>query len=499
MKSAAFRNRVAALFCLICLQSWAMAQWKPGQNEAITQALRAGQVDQALQLLHAELEQNPSDAKLWTLEGIALSSEHDEKASLAAFQKALALSPNYLPALEGAAQIEYAHGSKDAEALLRRILDARPDDPTSHAMLGELSYRRHDCAASVSHFAQSGSLLDSQPRALQEYGECLLRLKQAEKAIAVFHRALEQPNADNNARLGLASAELMAKRPKEALASLQPLVREDSTDAGALELASSAYEATGNTPDAARVLRQAIVANPHNINLYIDFAELCLDHRSYSVGVDMINAGLKAEPNSPALYAARGVLYVQVSEFEKAEADFEKADDLDPRHSAGLAGLGLASEQRNDPERALATVQSKLAKHPNDAFLLYIQADILQKRGPEPDSPEFRLALDSAKKSVALRPSLSGAHDVLAKLYLRAGQNQLAIRECRAALSIDPKDQTALYRLVIALRDDDSNHEVPKLLQRLADLRVEEAKEEVEHYRYQLVEEKTAATGRIQP
>jgi tetratricopeptide (TPR) repeat protein len=499
MTSMALRNRVIAFFGLICLQTAVVAQWRPDQTDAVSQALRAGQIDTALQLLRAELQQNPTDAKLLTLEGLALSGKNDEKGSLAAFQKALTISPNYLPALEGAAQIEYARGSKDVEPLLRRILEARPNDLTSHAMLAEIAYLHRDCATSVSHFEQSGSLLDSEPGALQEYGDCLLHLKQTAKAISVFNHALEQPNADNDTRLRLASAELIAHRPKDAIATLHPLVRGNSTDADALELASSADEADGNTPEAVRILRQAIVANPHDINLYIDFAELCLDHRSYAVGIDMLDIGLKAEPSSPALYAARGVLYVQVSEFEKAEADFEKADDLDPRQSVGLAGLGLAAEQKNDPERALATVQAKLAKHPNDAFLLYVQADILQKRGPAPNSPEFRLALQSAEKSVALRPSLSSAHDVLAKLYLREGQNQPAIRECRAALSLDPKDQTALYRLAMALRDDDPYNDVPKLLQRLADLRAEESKEEIERNRYKFVEDKTPVTTKTQP
>jgi tetratricopeptide (TPR) repeat protein len=499
MTSMVFADRIIALLWLAALQIAATAQWQSSQNEAITQALRTGQVDTALHLIHVQLEQNPSDAKLWTLDGIALSSRNDEKASLAAFRKALAISPDYLPALEGAAQIEYARGSKDAEPLLHRILSVRPDDPTSHAMLASLAYRRGDCASSVSHFAQSASLIDSEPAALQEYGDCLLQLKQTEKAISVFNHALEQPNADKNAWIGLASAELMANHPKDAIAILQPLLRRTSTDADALELTASAYEAAGDTPEAVRILRQDIVANPHSIDLSIDFAELCLDHRSYAVGVDVINAGLKAEPNSPALYAARGVLFVQVSDFEKAEADFEKADDLDPHRSVGLAGLGLAAVQKNDPERALATVQSKLVQHPNDAFLLYVQADILQKRGPEPDSPEFRLALQSARKSVALRPSLSSAHDVLAKLYLQANERQSAIREWRAALRIDPTDQTALYRLAMALRDDDPNNEVPKLLRRLADLKTEDAKEEIERNRFKLVEKKVPATENSQP
>jgi len=381
MTGMPFGNRIIALFCFLCLQIGAIAQWKSGKTEVISEALRTGRIDAALQLLHSELAKNPSDARLWTLDGIALSSRNDEKASLAAFQKAVSISPNYLPALEGAAQIECSRGSRDAEPLLHRILSIHPDDPTSHAMLASLAYRHGDCATSVSEFAQSGSRLDSQPEALQEHGECLLQLKQPDKAISVFSHALEQPNADNHARFGLASAELAAHRPKDAVAALQPLVRVNPTDGDVLELAASAYEAEGNTPEAVRILRQAIVANPQDTNLYVDFAQLCLDHRSYPAGVDMINAGLNAEPNSPALYAARGVLYVQVSDFEKAEADFEKADE---------------------------------------------------------------------------------------------------------------------YRLAMALRDDDANNEVPKLLTRLADLRTRESKEEIERNRYLLVEEKTSAADKTQ-
>ena len=113
---------------------------------------------------------------------------------------------------------------------------------------------------------------------------------------------------------------------------------------------------------------------------------------------------LAAEPRAAPLYVARGVLYVQLAQYDKAEADFEKADALDPRQSMGSAAEGLAAVQENDPDRALATVRSKLAKKPNDPFLLYLQADILTQRGPDPGSLEFREAMESAKKAIALRP-----------------------------------------------------------------------------------------------
>ncbi len=213
----------------------------------------------------------------------------------------------------------------------------------------------------------------------------------------------------------------------------------------------------------------------------------------------MMNAGLRAEPNAAALYVARGILYVQLAQYDQAESDFAKADAIDPRQSSSSAAQGLAAVQRNDPGGALATVRSKLAKKPNDAFLLYLQADILMQGGPDPGSPEFREAMESAKKAVALRPSLVAAHDVLAKLYLQAGQNQAAIEQSRKALNSDPKDQTALYHLIQGLRKSGQKDDLPDLLKRLAELRTETARQEGERNRYKLVEEKSPSMEKPQP
>ena len=76
---------------------------------------------------------------------------------------------------------------------------------------------------------------------------------------------------------------------------------------------------------------------------------------------------------------------------------------------------------------------------------------------------------------------------MLAKLQLQAGQYDAAIEQCRIALASDPKDQTALYRLIQALRKSGNRVEIPDLLKRLASLREEAAQEERDLYRYKLV------------
>ncbi len=478
---------------VLCFLGTVLAQSAGTDVSQIGAALRAHDFDRALQLVRPALQRSPNDARLWTLEGIALSEKGQKKEALSSFHSALKLAPDYLPALEGAAQLEYESGGSGAAPLLEHILQLRPNDPTSHAMLAAIAYRKHDCQESVRHFEQSGPLLDSQVGALEEYGACLLRLKQTTKAIAAFQRALDSHPDSQELRYQLASVQMRAGDATAAIATITPLLQSGEADDRTLELAASAYEANGDTPQSVATLRQAIVKNPRNTDLYLDFADLCIQHQSFQTGVDMVNTGLRLQSKAAPLYMARGILYVQLAKFDKAEEDFAIADALDPRHSFGAAALGLQAVQQHDPDQALATVQAKLAKKPNDPLLLYLQADVLSQKGPDPDSKEFHTAMQSASKAVSLQPTLVAARDLLARLYLQAGKNDEAVQQCRKALEIDPKDQAAVYHLIQALRKTGKKDELPALLKKLADLRQQATVEERERNRYKLIIDKSAA------
>ena len=475
---------IAASFC-VGLAANAAAF---GQVDAITSALRAHDFDRAVELTRDALKASPNDAQVWTLQGIALSSKGDSAGALAAYRRALTLRPEYIPALEGAAQLQYQLGSREAVPLLTQLVRLRPDDKTSHAMLAVLEYRDGNCQAAVRHFAGAGTLLDSEVDALHAYGTCLVRLKRIEDAAGVFQRTLALHPDDARERRLLASIQLMASKPRDAIDTLMPIVEGSAADPDTLALASSAYEEAGDTTRAVSTLRQAILLDPRNPNLYVDFANIAFAHQSFQVGIDVVNDGIGLQPQAASLYLARGVLYVQLAEYDKAEADFEKANALDPSQSLSAAAQGLAAIEANDLDRALATVQQKLARKPDDPLLLYVRADILVQKGVEPGTPEFRTAVSSAQKAVALRPSLAPARSVLAKLYLQSGQTRAAIEQCRKAIASDPNDQTSVYRLIQALRKTGDKTEIPGLLKRLAELREQATQQERERYRYKLIE-----------
>ena len=478
---------VIAAFLLFS-SSNAYAQNAGVEESRVASELREGNNAKALELLSTALQKYPDDAQLWTMQGVAYSRQGQKKEALAAFQHALKIAPNTLPALEGAAQLEFEGSDPRGIPHLEHLLKLRSEDTTSHGMLAVLEYQQGNCDKALPHFQKAEALFQSHADALHAYAVCLVRAKQFDKAADVLGNAARlEPGSPQETRL-LASVELMAHRTEAALATLAPLLDSDGPDAQTLELASLAYEDRHDTDRAVDALRRAILSDPKNTSLYLEFANLAADHQSFQVGINVVNDGLALQPQSAPLYFARGMLYSQISEYEKAQADFETAYRLDPGQSLSAAAQGLMAVQQNDIDGALKTVGKKLSQVPNNPVLLYLQADILTTKGAETQSDEFKTAMRDAKRAIALNPALAPAHAVLAKLYLQAGDTAQSIKESRKALELNPRDQASIYRLIQALRKTEHTDEIPGLLKRLSQLREETTREEREKYRYKLVD-----------
>lgn len=485
-------RRTALIIVLAAFGSAAIGQSETSLESlsSIESALRAGNFDQAAQLAQSQLERAPKDARLWTLDGIALSGLSHDREALAAYNHALSISPNYLAALEGAAELEYKQGSTRAIPLLDHILKLQPGNSTSHAMLAALAYKQHDCPKVVKHFGESRDVISSQPIALIQYGSCLMNLQRPDEAAAVFEQVVKLTPNDPHARYNLAVAQLDAHRNKEAIATLEPLLDASLPDPDVLDLASSAYEDSDDTPRAVSLLRQAIVSNPQKAKYYLDFATISFKHSSFQVGIDMIDVGIRNLPRTAALYVARGVLNIQLGQFEKGEADFAIANRLDPAQSSSAVAEGLAQIQQSNLGQALATVRSQLKKHPKDAFLHYLEAQIITQNGVDAGTPQFKEAVAAAFRAAQLKPDFVLARDLLGNLYLKDGQIEQSIEQSRLALQESPSDQEALYHLIQALRKSGKNSkgEIPGLVKRLADLREESRKTEAAENKYKLYE-----------
>lgn len=450
--------------------------------------LATGKYTEARELLDTALKKSPRDARLWTLNGLALVRLGNQRAALVSYKTALQISPDYLPALESAAEIEYETADAGAAELLRRILRVRPADKTSHGMLAAIAFKQGKCETAAKEFAQSQQ---SAPpaSALEELGACLVKQKRAAEAVSVFQRLSELQPGDENALYKLAVVQFLAGHYGDVITTLRPMLAKPAPDADALELAGEAYEAASDTPHAMDALLQAINSMPDNSRYYVELANLCLAHGASQVGITVLNTGLHRLPGSAPLYLARGLLFSELAQYDKGEADFDTAEVLDPNVEFGSAIRGLAELQQHNLGDAERIVRERLRTHEKDGFLYYLLAEILIKKGAAHGTPEFNEALNSAKKAVDLQPNLAVANDVLARLYFEEGKTNEAIEQSRQALRSNPKDTTALYRLILALRKANKTEEVPAFVKQLLALRGQAQQDEASERKYTAVEQ----------
>lgn len=237
MKSFSICGTIGFTLLWVAVGGAALGQTLHDRVASITAALRNREFDQALELLKPALQASPGNSQFNVLQGLAYSGKGDREAALGSYKAALKEAPDYLPALEGAAQLEYQAGRPAAIPLLEHVIKLQPDDTTSHAMLGVLAYKNGDCSSAVRHFSASEAILGSRPGALQEYAFCLARLKQSDNAIEIFQRLLSANPKDPRARRSLAAVQLDAGQPQEALAMLRPLL-DANPDGATLQLAA---------------------------------------------------------------------------------------------------------------------------------------------------------------------------------------------------------------------------------------------------------------------
>lgn len=478
------QGRVRAWLLALIFPSFVSAQ----DVQAIASAIRSGDFSTASDLAMQDLKKTPDDPKLWTLQGVALASLHNESAAIASFQQAQKLSPHYLPAIEGEAQLEFKIRNPAAGSTIGHILAIDPHNAVAHGMLGALSYDKKDCTGTTEHYRQSLSVIRTQPSALQQFGSCLLRLEQFKEALPVFQTLVESDPSNDTAKFNLAAAQVGAQLPQQALTTIATLGNQHVPIGRVAEISSSAYELLGNTPRAVETLRSAILLNPTDEDLYISFATLCMDHRSYDVAIKFLDAGLQALPGSSRLLVTRGIVYVQMANYTKAESDFVAAEQLDPLHRFGSAAQGLSQLQQSNLDLALATTEQEIKRSPDDAFLYYLKAETLRQQGVDPGTPAFIDAVNAAAQAVRLKPHYPLAQDLLGTLYIKADKNDLAAQAFRAALADDPNDQSALYHLLTLARKEGKSNDIPDLLKRLAQAKRKAQSRDVELSRYRILE-----------
>jgi len=450
--------------------------------EQIRELIRRGEFAAALRVCEHDLKLQRRDFRIWTLKGIALQGMERNTESLAAFRQALAIQPQFLPALQGAAQLEYQMHDAQCRKTLEAILQLRPE-PTAHAMLGVLAFERKDCAAAIEHYEKAGEAAGD-PVIKWQHGSCSYQLEQWDAAEVKF-RELLSLKEDDRVRYNLGLVQFGGKKYADAIAALQPLARKEQPDPDALSLLASAYETNKQTPEALQILRRAIDLYPREERLYVDLATLCLEHSAFLIGTEVLEAGAKNIPQSARIQTMLGVMHASAGVLIKAEEAFRRAEQLAPDDAYGRVGLAIILMNNGAADNVIRLLREQSQRAPDVPLVNLTLADALLQRGTSP--AELQESQSLLLRVIKRQPANATAHTLLGKIYLRLGDKDEAARALETAIRLDPSDRAATYQLMTLYQRMGRTKDAAALKEKVQKLLDAESVGDVQGGRYRLV------------
>lgn len=451
----------------------------PDPAQQIAEAIRTGRTEDAVALAEEWIVSSPRDPRPWTLKGLAVASLGRSEDALQAYRSALSRHSDYLPALLGAAEIELRSGLPEARERLERVVRLQPANATAHAMLGILAYAVQDCDLALEHFRRGAEVVATDAVALAQRAECFFAAGQFESAAEDYRQLLgdstRSPELSHN--LGLALFE--AGRAEEAAEVLLPVVTSGpSPDIETLSLLAEAQHEALDTAGALATLQRAVRSHPKSERLYLQLAELCIEHGAYDLGVEIVDIGARNIPGSFRIPTMRGILLAELGLYDEAEAMLQAAASSGSDTQSAAVGLSLTLQKTGRMEESIEVLRDRVDESPDDAVANFFFAQALIKQGVQPGSSEFRQAREGLMLASDQLPREASPLIELGKLYLMAKQPERAINFLERAARLAPSDRQAVYNLMIAYRrvgrSEDAAVLAVKVRERLNDSKREE-------------------------
>lgn len=100
---------------------------------------------------------------------------------------------------------------------------------------------------------------------------------------------------------------------------------------------------------------QSIVArDPKNVQAWIQLGNDYFDTQQPQKSVEAYGRALELRPDDPNVLTDQGVMYRALGQFDKAIANFEKANRADPKHVQSLFNLGVVyANDLGQPKKAV--------------------------------------------------------------------------------------------------------------------------------------------------
>lgn len=348
----------------------------------------------------------------------------DTDAALAAFEQAIAKSPDYAPARWRKGQLLFDRGDHaGADAAFRVAANLAPDDVTAATGLARVQLatgRAADAAATVEAVLARVPTDRYAYQVLATAYRALGRTREADEAAAAGATGTAQPvdpwlDEMGEYRRGFASmlkdatALGMAGRYADAIAVLERLRNERPDDRELRTYLAGIYATAGRTSQARPLLTALLAENPANFDATMNLATVHLFDGAFEDAEATAVRALQLRPGDADATRLRGVIAWRRKRLDDAERWLREAAAANPNDAKALGWIGTIAQERHRSAEALIAFRAALARDPLLVDALAGGATVALETG----------AIDDASRWVAKLRTVAPGHSALAGLEAR--------------------------------------------------------------------------------
>lgn len=276
--------------------------------------------------------------------GAELALRHgDLQRSLELYAKAAKSYPASLAALTGKAAVLGELGRLDEmEAVLGQAVVAAPDNKAVQFLQAKLALARKDWDKVRSLIQPIESKLEPLDPLRQIYGEALLRLKQSQLAAAQLEPIVRAQPGNRGAVILLAEAKLAGGDAARAMEILRPLADQPSAGQGELALMAQAAKAAGN-PDAAVYEARSKRPAPQSLGRDLADGDAAMRAGNWAGAVKSYERLLAvSDGKNPVVLNNLAYAYTMLGNYDQAIAMADRALKVAPNNPSVLDTAGWA-------------------------------------------------------------------------------------------------------------------------------------------------------------
>jgi tetratricopeptide (TPR) repeat protein len=372
-----------------------------------------------------------------------------------AFEKVLAVDPNFVPALNDLAYLdsEFLGNPEKALELAEKARNLRPTDPNTADTLGWILFKKRQYAHALSLLQESVEKQPNNPEVQMHLGLAYYMMGEEKPARTYLQRALASQAEFTGRELARRRLEVLDLDPAtatpEAIQKLQEFSREDPQDPVPWSRLASIQEQRGEFQKAAESLQTLISINPDDWPAMMKLSRLNADHlNDLRKALDLAKSAHSLAPDDGPASALLGGLVYRSGDFAWASSLLEQAASQSSNQPSVFYQLALAYYAVGRVSDADTAMQK--AVQAGDALPNLGQArQFLALRAAAKDPAQAQASSALVQQLLAKDPNYVPALMVSALLAERSGAADEAEQICQKVLSIYPLFAPAMRELAI--------------------------------------------------